>query len=118
MPKPPGPPSCSVVPLDIQFLVVALRRLVGWNEKRMAQELAKRGIAHLSHTTVGRIFARYHLPTRTYHSRARCDGLPKGRYEGVRTTLGSANISHMYAQHVASASSVVMSVSVTASPSS
>jgi len=81
MPKLPGPPSCSGVPLDIQFLVVALRRLLGWNEKRMAKELAKRGIAHLSHTTVGRIFARYHLPTRTYHSRARCDGLPKGRYE-------------------------------------
>lgn len=81
LPKPPGPPSCGTVPLDIQFVVVALRRLLGWNEKRIAQELAKRGIAHISHTTVGRIFARYHLPTRTYHSRARCDGIPKGRYE-------------------------------------
>jgi transposase InsO family protein len=81
LPKPPGPPSNGVVPLDIQFLVVALRRLLGWNEKRMSKELAKRGIAHISHTTVGRIFVRYHLPTRTYHSRARCDGLPKGRYE-------------------------------------
>jgi transposase InsO family protein len=81
LPKPPGPPACGVVPLDIQFLVVALRRLLGWNEKRMAKELAQRGLAHLSHTTIGRIFARYHLPTRTYHSRARCDGLPKGRYE-------------------------------------
>jgi transposase InsO family protein len=81
LPKPPGPPSCGMVPLDIQFLVVALRRLLGWNEKRMSKELAQRGLAHISHTTIGRIFARYHLPTRTYHSRARCDGLPKSRYE-------------------------------------
>ncbi len=43
--------------------LAALRRLLGWNEKRLAQELAQRGIAHLSHTTVGRIFACYHLPT-------------------------------------------------------
>jgi transposase len=85
LPQPPGPKAPPfVVPLNIQFLIVALRRLLGWNEKRMAQELAQRGIATVSHTTVGRIFARYHLPTRTYHSRARSDGLPKGRYEKQR----------------------------------
>lgn len=81
-PKPPGPKDVPfVVPLEIQFLIVALRRLLGWNEKRIAKELEQRGIAKVSHTTVGRIFARYHLPTRTYHSKARCDGIPKKRYE-------------------------------------
>ena len=84
LPKPPGPPSLGVVPLKIQFLVVALRRLLGWDEKRMAKELRQRGIARISHTTVGRIFARYHLPTRTYHPRARRDGILKRRYEKSR----------------------------------
>ena len=82
LPKSPGPKTAPfVAPLEIQFLIVALRRLLGWNEKRMAKELEQRGICKVSHTTVGRIFARYHLPTRTYHSRARCDGIPKKRYE-------------------------------------
>jgi transposase InsO family protein len=82
MPKPPGPRDVPfVVPVEIQFLIVALRLLLGWNEKRMAHELAQRGIAKVSHRTVGRIFVRYHLPTRTYHSVARCDGIPKKRYE-------------------------------------
>jgi transposase InsO family protein len=81
-PQFPGPKDVPfVVPLNIQFLIVALRRLLGWNEKRMSKELEQRGIRKVSHTTVGRIFVRYHLPTRTYHSRARCDGLPKKRYE-------------------------------------
>jgi hypothetical protein len=66
-----------VVPLEIQFLIVALRLLLGWNEKRMAKGLEQRGIAKVSYRTVGRIFARYHLPTRTYHSLARCDGIPR-----------------------------------------
>ena len=56
LPEPPGPPSLGVVPLKIQFLVVALRRLLGWDEKRMAKT-RQRGIARISHTTVGRIFA-------------------------------------------------------------
>jgi transposase InsO family protein len=84
LPQPPGPPSLGVVPLEIQFLVVALRRLLGWDEKRMAKELGQRGIAQISHTTVGHIFARYHLPTRTYHPRARRDGILKRRYEKPR----------------------------------
>jgi len=82
VPKPPGPQAPPfVVLLEIQFLIVALRLLLGWNEKRMAKELEQRGIAKVSHRTVGRIFARYHLPTRTYHSLARCDGIPRKRYE-------------------------------------
>jgi len=82
VPKLPGPKDPPfVVPSKIQFLVVALRSLLGWNEKRISKELEQRGIAKVSHTTVGKIFVRYHLPTRTYHSKARCDGIPKKRYE-------------------------------------
>ena len=82
LPKKPGPVNVPfVIPLDIQFLVVALRRLLGWNEKRMAEELRQRGLAQLSHTTVGHIFKRYALPTHTYHTKATCDGIPKCRYE-------------------------------------
>ena len=59
IPKPPGPQEAPfVVALETQFLVVALRLLLGWNEKRMAHELALRGLAQISHTSVGRIFRR------------------------------------------------------------
>jgi transposase InsO family protein len=82
LPKPPGPHHITdQISLEIQYLVVALRRLAHWNEKRMAAELARRGLAQISHTSVGRIYARYHLPTRTYHTLAKCDGIPKQRYE-------------------------------------
>jgi transposase InsO family protein len=85
LPKPSGPQDPPfVVPLEIQFLIVALRLLLGWNEKRMAMELEQRGIAKVSHTSVGRIFVRYHLPTRDYHPRAKCDGILKKRYEKQR----------------------------------
>ena len=85
IPKPPGPQEAPfVVALETQFLVVALRLLLGWNEKRMAHELARRGLAQISHTSVGRIFRRYHLPTRTYHAKARSDGVSKIRYEKKR----------------------------------
>ncbi len=85
LPKKPGPLYVpQIISLEIQFLVVALRRLLGWNEKRMVAELKQRGLAKLGHTSVGRIFKRYALPTRTYHTKARCDGVAKGRYEKTR----------------------------------
>lgn len=85
LPKKPGPANVPfVISLETQFLVVALRVLLGWNEKRMSKELAQRGLAQISHTAVGDIFKRYHLPTRTYHTKARSDGIPKRRYEKKR----------------------------------
>ena len=85
LPKRPGPSRPeSRISQEVQWLVVALRLLWGWNEKRIAKELAQRGLAHISHTSVGRIFKRYHLPTRTYHSVARRDGVPRKRYEKQR----------------------------------
>ena len=82
LPKKPGPANEPfIVSLDIQFLVVTLRILLGWNEKRMSAELTQRGLAQISHTAIGTIFKRYHLPTRTYHTKARSDGIPKRRYE-------------------------------------
>ncbi len=82
LPKRPGPaPAPRQIAVATELLVVALRRLLGWNEKRLAAELAQRGLAQLSHTSIGRIFRRYHLPTRTYHSLAKCDGIPRQRYE-------------------------------------
>lgn len=85
LPKKSGPVNVpNVIPQKTQFLVVALRRLLGWNEKRIAKELQQRGVAQLSHTAVGNIFKRYFLPTRTYHTKACCDGIPKRRYEKSR----------------------------------
>lgn len=85
LPKKPGPTNAPfVISVETQFLVVALRVLLGWNEKRLSKELAQRGLAQISHTAVGTIFKRYALPTRTYHTKARCDGVPKRRYEKKR----------------------------------
>jgi transposase InsO family protein len=84
LPKPPGPPHTgSAFSPQIQALVVALRRLLGWNEKRLAHELRQRHLAQISHASVGRIFARYHLPTRTYHTVAPRLGVPFQRYEAA-----------------------------------
>jgi len=85
LPKKPGPANVPfIVSLETQFLIVALRVLLSWNEKRMSAELAQRGLAQISHTAIGTIFRRYHLPTRTYHTKARSDGIPKRRYEKKR----------------------------------
>jgi transposase InsO family protein len=85
LPKKSGPAHAPhVISIEIQFLVVALRRLLGWNEKRIAAELKQRGVATISHTAVGNLFKRYHLPTHTYHTQARRDGIPKRRYEKPR----------------------------------
>lgn len=82
LPKRPGPANEPfIISLQVQFLVVALRVLLGWNEKRLSAELAQRGLAQISHTAIGNIFRRYHLPTRTYHTKAKRDGIPKRRYE-------------------------------------
>jgi transposase len=81
LPQPPGPVNGAYkVSVQTQLRIVALRRLLGWHEKRIAVELAQRGIAQVSHTTVGRIFARYHLPTRPYCSCAKREGLRYRRY--------------------------------------
>lgn len=82
LPKPYGPRNPQrCVAQAVEHLVVALRHFHGWNEKRMAEELKQRGLANISHTTVGHIFDRYHLPTRTYHGKARSEGMSYRRYE-------------------------------------
>lgn len=82
LPKPRGPHAPQRrVPQEAEHLVVMLRQRYGWNEKRIAQELKQRNLACMSHTTVGHIFQLYHLPTRTYHGKARAEGLSYKRYE-------------------------------------
>lgn len=82
LPKPRGPRAPQRrVPPQVEQMVVMLRQRYGWNEKRIAHELKQRGLATISHTTVGNIFARNNLPTRTYHGKARSEGLSYKRYE-------------------------------------
>ncbi len=42
----------------------------------MSKGLVQRGLAYISHTSIGKLFKRYHLPTCTYHIRARSDEIP------------------------------------------
>lgn len=57
-------------------VALALRAHLGWCGQRIAHELKLRGLAEVSHTTIYRLFRRYHVPVRTYH--------PVGRRDGIR----------------------------------
>lgn len=81
LPKPKGPGTVKRrVEASTERLIILLRVLFGWNEKRMARELVQRGLAKISHTTLGHIFHRHYLPVRTYHSKAKSEGLAYRRY--------------------------------------
>jgi len=64
-----------------QLLVVTMRVLLGWCGQRLAAELERREICHLSHTSVYRIFRRYHLKVRTYHPKGIRPGIDYQRWE-------------------------------------
>jgi len=49
-------------------------------DKTIAAELANKGIAQISHTTVHRMFVKYHLPTKTYHPKGKSNGIRYRRY--------------------------------------
>lgn len=61
-------------------MVVVIRTLLGWGERRISAELERREIATISHTSVNRIFHKYHLPTKTRHPKGKSDGLKRHRY--------------------------------------
>jgi len=68
-----------VTQLTIAFIVLLKYRL-GWGAKLFAAELKSKGICDLSHTTVHRIFRKYHLKTKTYHPRGKSNGICYKRY--------------------------------------
>ena len=75
----PGPtPKVSQV---VVGFIVLLRCRLGWGAQRIAAKLSAKGIADISHTTVHRMFKRYHLPTKTYHPKAKSNGIAYRRYQ-------------------------------------
>ena len=81
-PIPPGPKNpTSDIAVAHQRLVVTLRTLLGWCGQRIAAELERRGICTLSHTSVYRIFQRYHMKVRTYHPKGIRPGIDYQRWE-------------------------------------
>jgi len=81
-PKPSGPTKLTpLTPVACQMLIVTIRTLLGWCGQRISAELQRRNIYTLSHTSVYRIFRRYHLNLRTYHPRAIRNGILYTRYE-------------------------------------
>ena len=56
---------------EVKLLVVVIRTLLGWGERRISAELERREIATISHTSVNRIFHKYHLPTQARHPKNR-----------------------------------------------
>ena len=59
------------ISFELKLLVVVIRTLLGWGERRISAELERREIGRISHTSCNKIFREYHLPLRTYH--------PKGK---------------------------------------
>lgn len=81
-PSPKGPATLTPqIPSACQMLVVTIRTLLGWCGQRIAAELERRGVCQLSHTSVYKIFRRYHLKVRTYHPKAVKNGIDYGRFE-------------------------------------
>lgn len=62
------------------MLVVVIRTLLGWGERRISAELERREIGSISHTTCNKIFLKYYLPMKTYHPKGKSDGLKRHRY--------------------------------------
>ena len=68
----------TVLTFEIIQTILSLRCLLGWCGQRISAELRQRGIADISHMSVYRLFRRYHVRTRTYHPKGRCDGIRYG----------------------------------------
>ena len=81
-PIPPGPknPTPHMAVAHI-LLVVTMRTLLGWCGQRISAELERREIGQLSHTSVYRIFRRYHMKVRTYHPKGIRPGIDYQRWE-------------------------------------
>jgi transposase InsO family protein len=69
------------ISLEVKLLVVVIRTLLGWGERRISAELERREIAMISHTSVNRIFHKYHLPTKVRHPKGKSDGLKRRGYQ-------------------------------------
>jgi transposase InsO family protein len=81
-PRPPGPQHpASPIPMACQLLVVTIRTLLGWCGQRISAELKRRQIGTLSHTSIYRLFRRYHLKRRTYHPKGIRPGIDYQRWE-------------------------------------
>ncbi len=81
-PAPSGPQNPSYTILVVhQLLIVTLRTLLGWCGQRIAAELERREICTLSHTSVYRIFRRYHMKVRRYHPKGIRPGIDYQRWE-------------------------------------
>jgi len=65
---------------ELKLLVVVIRTLLGWGERRISAELERRGIGTISHTSCNKLFREYHLPIKTYHPKGKSDGLKRCRY--------------------------------------
>lgn len=64
--------------------ILSLRCLSGRCGQRISAELRQRKITDISHMSVYRLFRRYHVRTRTYHPKGRCDGI-RYRCQQVKT---------------------------------
>ena len=81
-PSAPGPTNPSTqIPFACQLLVVTMRTLLGWCGQRIAAELERRGVAKVSHSSIYKIFHRYHLKVRMHHPKAVSKGINYKRFE-------------------------------------
>jgi len=70
----------STISFEIVSVVILLRTLLNWGAIRIAVELKNKGICHMSHQTVHRLFKKYHIQTKTYHPKGKSNGIRYRRY--------------------------------------
>ena len=75
------------VSVQVVGIIFTWRHQFGWGGHRIAAELQRRGIAHLSGRTVYRLLDRLGLPVKPYALKGRSDGIAYRRYEKTHPNL-------------------------------
>lgn len=75
------------VSAQVVGIIFTWRHQFGWGGHRIAAELQRRGIAHLSGRTVYSLLDRLGLPVKPYALKGRSDGIAYRRYEKTRPNV-------------------------------
>lgn len=81
-PKPLGPKKIvKRVPEEVVTLILAIRAIYNWGAQRIARTFKEQQLGTVSHMFVHRLFDKHHVPVRSYHPRAKRDGIDYKRYQ-------------------------------------
>ena len=81
-PKPSGPKAVvKRIPEEVVTLILAVRAIYNWGAQRIARTFKEQQLGSFSHMFVHRLFHKHHVPVKTYHPRAKREGINYKRYQ-------------------------------------